>query len=98
MPKISQKINMRNAVIPRTEDCHTITRILKWSILPLLLHFYGIQVYGQTDNRPILLDGHAGGKRFDGIGAVSGGGGTSVLLKDYPETATQPGAGPSVHA
>ena len=27
----------------------------------------------------------AGGKRFDGIGAVSGGGATSVLLKDYPE-------------
>jgi galactosylceramidase len=31
------------------------------------------------------LDGTAGGKRFDGIGAVSGGGATSVLLKDYPE-------------
>lgn len=25
------------------------------------------------------------GKRFDGIGAVNGGGATSVLLKDYPE-------------
>jgi galactosylceramidase len=36
---------------------------------------------GQT----ITLDGAAGGKRFDGIGAVSGGGATSVLLKDYPE-------------
>jgi galactosylceramidase len=40
---------------------------------------------------PVLADqtvevkGDAGGKRFDGIGAVSGGGGTSVLLKDYPE-------------
>ncbi len=33
----------------------------------------------------INLDGTAGGKRFDGIGAVSGGGATSVLLKDYPE-------------
>ena len=31
------------------------------------------------------LRGDAGGKRFDGIGAVSGGGATSVLLKDYPE-------------
>jgi galactosylceramidase len=31
------------------------------------------------------LKGDAGGKRFDGIGAVSGGGATSVLLKDYPE-------------
>ena len=25
------------------------------------------------------------GKQFDGIGAVNGGGATSVLLKDYPE-------------
>ncbi|MGC3991743.1 MAG: hypothetical protein QM796_19030 [Chthoniobacteraceae bacterium] len=33
----------------------------------------------------ITLDGHAGGKRFDGIGVVDGGGATSVLLKDYPE-------------
>lgn len=33
----------------------------------------------------IRLDGNAGGKRFDGIGAVSGGGATTVLLKDYPE-------------
>lgn len=32
----------------------------------------------------IVINGKAGGKRFDGIGAVSGGGGTSVLLKDYP--------------
>jgi galactosylceramidase len=38
-------------------------------------------VIGQT----IKVDGKAGGKRFDGIGAVSGGGATSVLLKDYPE-------------
>jgi len=36
-------------------------------------------------DQTILLDGHAGGARFDGIGAVSGGGATSVLLKDYPE-------------
>jgi galactosylceramidase len=33
----------------------------------------------------VRLSGDAGGKRFDGIGAVSGGGATSVLLKDYPE-------------
>jgi galactosylceramidase len=38
-------------------------------------------IYSQTIN----IDGTAGGKRFDGIGAVSGGGATSVLLKDYPE-------------
>jgi galactosylceramidase len=33
----------------------------------------------------VEVKGDAGGKRFDGIGAVSGGGATSVLLKDYPE-------------
>jgi galactosylceramidase len=33
----------------------------------------------------IGLDGHAGGPRFDGIGVVEGGGGTGVLLKDYPQ-------------
>jgi galactosylceramidase len=36
-------------------------------------------------DQTINLKGDAGGKRFDGIGAVSGGGATSVLLKDYPE-------------
>ena len=36
-------------------------------------------------DQTVTLDGNAGGKRFDGIGAVSGGGATSVLLKDYPE-------------
>jgi len=33
----------------------------------------------------IVLDGRAGGKTFDGVGVVDGGGATSVLLKDYPE-------------
>ncbi len=33
----------------------------------------------------VELKGDAGGKRFDGIGIVNGGGATSVLLKDYPE-------------
>lgn len=35
--------------------------------------------------RTIELNGDAGGRRFDGIGVVDGGGATSVLLKDYPE-------------
>ena len=33
----------------------------------------------------INLDGDAGGRRFDGIGVVNGGGATSALLKDYLE-------------
>jgi galactosylceramidase len=36
-------------------------------------------------NQIVDVKGDAGGRRFDGIGAVSGGGATSVLLKDYPE-------------
>ena len=39
----------------------------------------------ETDCQIINIDGNAGGKMFYGIGAVSGGGATSVLLKDYPE-------------
>ncbi len=31
----------------------------------------------------IIIDGNAGGKRFDGIGLVNGGGATSVLLRMY---------------
>jgi len=37
-------------------------------------------------DQTVELKGDSGGKRFDGIGAVSGGGATSVLLKDYPES------------
>jgi galactosylceramidase len=36
-------------------------------------------------DQTVELKGEAAGKRFDGVGAVSGGGATSVLLKDYPE-------------
>ncbi|MDC7682115.1 hypothetical protein PQU92_02440 [Asticcacaulis sp. BYS171W] len=42
-------------------------------------------VTGDLPTHRVLLNGHAGGKRFDGIGVVNGGGATSVLLKDYPE-------------
>src|ERR1700759_1993631 len=38
-----------------------------------------------SNAQTIIIDGKAGGIRFDGIGAVSGGGATSVLLKDYPD-------------
>ncbi|HZX06403.1 NPCBM/NEW2 domain-containing protein [Kribbella sp.] len=33
----------------------------------------------------VTLDGRQGGRTFDGIGAISGGGGNSRLLIDYPE-------------
>ena len=33
----------------------------------------------------IMVDGTGPGRTFDGVGALSGGGGTSRLLPDYPE-------------
>ena len=33
----------------------------------------------------ITIDGTSGGRVFDGVGAISGGGGNSVQLISYPE-------------
>src|SRR5271154_5346539 len=43
------------------------------------------RIFAQTAGQLLVLDGTVPGKVFEGVGAVSGGGGTSVLLKDYPE-------------
>lgn len=51
----------------------------------LLAAAAGLAAFAAEAQQLIRLDGAAGGKRFDGIGVVSGGGATSVLLKDYPE-------------
>jgi galactosylceramidase len=48
----------------------------------LLLLFIG---WGSATAQTINLSANSTGKQFDGIGAVNGGGATSVLLKDYPE-------------
>ena len=42
-------------------------------------------LFGCAKAQTIQLSSNAKGKQFDGIGAVNGGGATSVLLKDYPE-------------
>ncbi len=36
-------------------------------------------------DQTIVIDGRREGRRFDGIGAVSGGGATSRFLVEYPE-------------
>ena len=41
--------------------------------------------YAATDT-PITVDGTSGGRTFDGVGAISGGGGNTRLLVDYPAT------------
>ncbi len=38
-----------------------------------------------ADSQTITLDPASGGLRYEGMGAISGGGGTSRLLVDYPE-------------
>lgn len=53
--------------------------------LYLALYFTASLFTISATAQTIKLNGNAGGKRFDGVGAVSGGGATSVLLKDYPE-------------
>src|SRR6476620_7655030 len=45
-----------------------------------------ISVYARSAvSTSIALNGSDGGRTFDGIGAISGGGGNSRLLIDYPE-------------
>jgi galactosylceramidase len=41
--------------------------------------------FAAASGQVIVLDGVAPGKLFEGVGAISGGGATSVLLKDYLE-------------
>ena len=53
----------------------------KYLLIGWLLTIGWIGATAQT----IRLSSEASGKQFDGIGAVNGGGATSVLLKDYPE-------------
>ncbi|MBP1531153.1 MAG: hypothetical protein ILA39_03365 [Bacteroidaceae bacterium] len=48
----------------------------------LFLLFVG---WSSATPQTINLSDNSSGKQFDGIGAVNGGGATSVLLKDYPE-------------
>ena len=58
----------------------------KWILIPgFIFCIFMVLNVMSANGQIIYIDGNAGGKRFDGIGAVSGGGATSVLLKDYPE-------------
>jgi galactosylceramidase len=50
-----------------------------------ILVIFCATAWGADSNQEFFLDDAATGRVFEGVGAVSGGGGTSVLLKDYPE-------------
>jgi O-glycosyl hydrolase len=71
--------------IPRAAPTRT------WSALGavLLLVSAAVSLTGTTASAAvsttITINGTAGGRVFDGVGAISGGGGNSRLLVDYPE-------------
>jgi galactosylceramidase len=52
--------------------------------IALLTSGFGLSALAQAD-QTIAVDGTGTGRTFDGMGAVSGGGATSVLLRDYVE-------------
>ena len=54
-------------------------------LAPLAANARGQAPAAETSIQTVQLSADRGGKRFEGIGVVEGGGGTGVLLKDYPE-------------
>jgi galactosylceramidase len=67
-----------------TRPCPSPSRLRVATLCLAGLSVLGLGSVLRAD-QTIEASGGAGGHRFDGIGAVSGGGATSVLLKDYPE-------------
>jgi len=57
-----------------------VVRLVVVSVALLLPH--SVQAAGPVSL--VMLDGAAGGRAFDGVGAISGGGGNTRLLIDYP--------------
>ncbi|UQU66882.1 ricin-type beta-trefoil lectin domain protein [Couchioplanes caeruleus] len=70
-----------------TTSAHRPSRF--WAVAAaLLLAIAGVLVASPTPARAataITVNGTSGGRVFDGVGAISGGGGNSRLLIDYPE-------------
>lgn len=57
-----------------------------WKIFRYIMFFFlTISALQTLQAQTVVISGTTKGERFDGIGAVSGGGATTVLLKDYPE-------------
>jgi hypothetical protein len=62
-----------------------------WAVLGGVLVLIGVVVSltattaSAATSTAITINGTAGGRIFDGVGAISGGGGNSRLLVDYPE-------------
>src|SRR4051812_47100122 len=59
---------------------------LKWRAVPVLLALaYALRLSPALAATSITINGNDSGRTFDGIGAISGGGGNTRLLIDYPE-------------
>ena len=54
-------------------------------VLYIACFFSTISALQNSQAQTVVISGTAKGDRFDGMGAVSGGGATTVLLKDYPD-------------
>ncbi|OLB78485.1 MAG: hypothetical protein AUI14_13095 [Actinobacteria bacterium 13_2_20CM_2_71_6] len=59
-------------------------QVMWWTVLVMAAWAAVIPALPAQAATTITVDGNGTGRRFDGIGAVSGGGGTSRLLPDYP--------------
>ncbi|MEY9895212.1 hypothetical protein ABIA31_008901 [Catenulispora sp. MAP5-51] len=71
---------MSHAIRRRT----ALTTVLALIISTLTVWAFGPPAHAAT-NTAITIDGTQPGSVFDGVGAISGGGGNSRLLIDYPE-------------
>ena len=79
------KTNPRLVLQPKKHCLHSSPGNSRATVVTLLCCLATSLLSPALADQTIDLNGKAGGRRFDGIGAVSGGGATSVLLKDYPE-------------
>ena len=61
------------------------TTRVRLALLPTALAMGGLSVSAEALAQTITIDGTGSGRTYEGIGAVSGGGGTSPLLMDYVE-------------
>jgi O-glycosyl hydrolase len=79
----------KGPTVQLTSPPHARTRA--WPALLVLLLLAGTVVgldaatVSAATSTTIRINGTAGGRTFDGVGAISGGGGNSRLLIDYPE-------------
>jgi hypothetical protein len=64
---------------------HRLAILLALVVVAPALLATGIHPAWGAVTTAIAVDGSKGGRTFDGIGAISGGGGNSRLLYDYPE-------------